>query len=188
MATQSIQGAQAHAALVGQVVEGVLGILKAPEEKLACHCTFSELMRAFKAAAGLPKSLFVVRVENDYSEQSQDASERLAQQAQITQQLASACGRSAHVAAIGDKEYAVLLIGIAQCSELIPRLKNLLSRTIAGHLNGDGTSLDCRVGVARSPMDSEDLTELICMASNAATELGVSDLRYQFISRRHRTG
>lgn len=56
----------------------------------------------------------------------------------------------------------------------------------AGHLNGDGSSLKCSVGVARCPVDTDDLSDLIQMASNAAAELIDNELRYQFISRRHR--
>lgn len=185
LTTASIEQSQAQAAMLGQLIDGVLGILNTSDTKQASNGSFSDLECTFKVTEDLPKSLLVVRVENDFSEEARNASERLTRQAQITQQLSSACGRFAHVAAIGAQEYAVLLPGMDQCSELIPKLNNFLSRTTAGHLNGDGASLDCRVGVARCPMDAEDLGELIRMASKAAAELRSSDLRYQFISRRH---
>ena len=89
-------------------------------------------------------------------------------------------------APIGDGEYAVLLLGIEQCADLIPRMENVVSRMASGRFRADGESLKCTVGVARCPLDAEDLVNLIRMASTAASELGGGGPQYQFISRRHR--
>ena len=102
------------------------------------------------------------------------------------QQLQATCGRASAMAPIGDNEYAVLLTGTNQCSELIPRLEQILSRAAAGHLNGDGVQLQCRIGVARTPMDGYDLKDLIARASAAARDLAGSTLSFQFIAERHR--
>ena len=185
-ATFDTQNMQSNAAFLGQVIDQMIGIIKTPQQGQPSHHSFSSLKTAFETADSLPKSLLVVRVENDHSEVEKDAAARLTQQAFIAQQLQSTCGRYTHAAPIGEQEYAILLLGIEQCSELIPKIENLRSRTAAGHLNGDGASLDCRVGVARCPIDTYELNELIRMASNAATELRHSELGYQFVSRRHR--
>lgn len=185
--TTSLENTQANAAMLGRLIDSFLGIITTPNSvsNQQERSTFSRLKIAFEQNECLAKSLIVVRVENDASENEDDPSARLAHQALITQQLQAACGRSAYVAAIGDKEYAVLLQHIDQCSELIPRLENILSRTAAGHLNGDGASLVCRIGVARCPIDASDLGELIRMASTAAAELRDSELGFQFICQRH---
>lgn len=183
----SLEDSHENVAFLGKMIDSFIGIIGAPKPSHTQHAfgAFSELQRAFDATQGLCKSLLVIRVENNQPECKEDASARLEHQGRIVRQLESSCGLHTHGAAIGDDEYAVLLLGVDQCSELIPRLESILSRTAAGHLNGDGSSLKYRIGVARCPIDSEELRDLIPMASTAAKELSHSDLAYQFISRRH---
>jgi hypothetical protein len=186
--TASFDATQPNPAMLGNVIDSFIGIIARPEpvSKQDTVGAFSGLRRAFDATAGLQKSLLVIRVKNDVSEDEEHATTLLARQGRIVRQLAKTCGLNTHAAAIGDDEYAVLLLGIDQCTDLIPRIENVISRMAAGHLNGDGASLKCSVGVARCPMDTDDLGHLIRMASAAAAELIDSTLEYQFISRRHR--
>ena len=168
---------------MGQILDSFIGIIKSPEVNLPRKCSFTELKRSFDATNGLSKSLLVIHVENGLSECEEDVSACSAHQERVLQQLLSVCGRHADGAAIGNKEYAVLLHDIDQCGELIPRLENLLSRTAAGHLNGDGVSLHCRIGVARSPLDADELRDMIRLASTVAAEISHGELGYHFFSR-----
>ena len=185
--TASFENTPTNPVLLGNMIDSFIDIIARPKpaSKGGAVGAFSELRRAFDATEGLQKSLLVLRVENEVSEGEEDVSALLVRQGSIVRQLEKTCGLNTHAAAIGDDEYAVLLLGVDQCSDLIPRIKNVLSRMAAGHLNGDGASLKCSVGVARCPVDTDDLSNLIRMASVAAAELIDNELGYQFISRRH---
>ena len=184
-ATTSLENTQTHAGTLGQILDSFIGIIKPRRANLPKKSNFSELKHSFEITKGIRKSLLVIHVESDADHQD-DVNARLADQERVLQQLRSVFGIRATAAAIGDKEYAVLLHGIDQCNELIPRIEEMLSRTSAGHSNEHQVSLTCRVGVARCPIDADELSDSIRMASNAATELVNSEHTYQFISRRHR--
>ena len=172
--------------ILGTIVDSFAEIIRRPNSSNAqtpVVNAFTELRDKFDASVGFAKSLLVIHVDD--GQKFTNESERLTNQQQVTEQLKLTCGRAVPVAPIGESEYALLLLGYDQCSELIPRLENMIARAKAGHLNGDGRSLLCRIGVARSPIDTEDLRTAIAMASAAASELLESDLSFQFISRRH---
>lgn len=175
------QALQDEAVGLSQLVGRFLDIVRGPDTNREVS-TLSNLRNLFENSVGMARSLLVIRVENENS-----AADCLDRQQETIRQLRLVCGRSNPIAAIGDTEYAVLLVGYDQCCELIPRLDYIVSRAAAGHLNGDGGSLRCRIGVARSPIDSEELGASIAMASIAAQELQASGLAYQFISRRHKS-
>ena len=184
-ATTSFENAQADTAILGGILDSFIRLIAKPKpaSTQSAAGTFSALQSAFEASSRRGKSLLVIRVENEGSEVAGALVDR---QRHIVQQLEKTCGLNAVAAPIGDGEYAVLLLGIEQCGDLIPRMESVISRMASGHMSGDGVSLKCGVGVARCPLDAEDLGHLIRMASTAASELGNGGPGYQFITRRHR--
>jgi hypothetical protein len=83
------------------------------------------------------------------------------------------------VAPLALDEYGVLTPGLDECTNLIPRAEQIISRL-------KRIGLDCAIGIARCPLDAEALTDLVAMSGLAATEATSIPDRYQFISRRHR--
>ena len=192
-ATASFQNPQVDNTVLSGLVDSFMRLIAKPEpaSTYSTGDTLSALQRAFDGFKRPEKSLLVIRVENegaevDVSGIKENASAFLARQSYIVQQLENTCGLNTFAAPIGDGEYAVLLLGVEQCTDLIPRMENVVSHMATGRFRANGESLKCTVGVARCPLDAEDLSNLIRMASTAASELGGGGPQYQFISRRHR--
>ena len=148
---------------------------------------FMRLERTYQAAFDeyLPMTLLALRVTNLGVDLAKLApAERLETQAAVVQQLSLASGVGAPVAPIGDDEFAMLLVGMDRCADLVEMVRRLLSRARAGAVNGDGQALLCRVGIARAVIDHDCLGALIAMASSAAAE-PVEAPSFEFVGRRH---
>lgn len=183
----TLEHTQAQAGALGHILDSFIGLLTPRKAAVQSKSSFSELEHAFYATKGLPKSLLVVRVEEDAASEN-DADARRVHQHKILKQLISVSGIRATVEPIGDNEIAVLLNGIDQCSELIARVEEMLARIEPepATRQNDNKSRKCTVGIARCPIDADELNDSIRLASSAAAELNGSEYRYQFITRHQR--
>jgi hypothetical protein len=185
-ANTSLEHTQAQAGALGHILDSFIGLLTPRKAAVQNKSSFSELEHAFYATKGLPKSLLVVRVgQNAASDNDVDA--RQHHQKNVLKQLISVSGIRATVEPIGDNEIAVLLNGIDQCSELIARVEEMLSciEPEPATRQSDNESRNCTVGIARCPIDADELNDSIRLASSAAEQNG-SEHRYQFITRHQR--
>ncbi len=143
--------------------------------------SFPELERTFAAIAdlGVPCTVLSVRVANsaDLGAASADTTRS------VGAQLLLVFGLEARIAPVCDGGYAVVLPGIDQLPELEPRLEHALTRAAAGGWNGDGHTLDCRVGVARYQLEGSSLEEMVSGGLAAADEM--TDAGHAFVSHRH---
>ena len=177
----------AKAQMLGALLDDFARMIKQPDTAVPAAGGFTELRNKFDASLGLAKSLLVVKVRQSSSTtELSHATSYLENQTLVTKQLKEICGQQTPVAAIGDDEYAVLLLGYDQCGELIPRLENLVARIRTTLFSDDDSAQQCHIGVARTPIDTEDLQTAIVMASAAASELTGTGPSFQYICRRHR--
>ena len=173
--------------LLGALLDDFTRIIKQPDTPAPVVSGFEGLRNKFNTARGMAKSLIVLKLENPVQANSEGPEAQRLKREQQTKQLTQILGKQTPMAAIGDGEYAILLLGYDQCADLIPRLEQLAERTQARLCSGDDSTVRCSMGVARTPMDTEDLQSAVVMASTAASELTEFDPCYQFISRRHKS-
>jgi predicted signal transduction protein with EAL and GGDEF domain len=183
----SLPELQTRTHMLGELLDTFTSILVKPEALPAPSHDFNHLRNKFNATREYAKSLLVVRMQSTY--QNNDAhsdSDRSILRNDVAEQLQALCGSGTCVTAIGDNEYAVLLIGYDQCSELIPRLETILASAQSGSFCAHGRGIPCHIGVVRAPLDTEELHTAVAMASTAANELTGSASAFQFMSRRHK--
>lgn len=157
LANTSLNNPQAHAGALGHILDSFIGMIKPRQEVQQSRSSFSVLEDSFEATKGLPKSLLVVHIGTDAGLQK-DKTARLVHQEKVLTQLISVFGIRAEAAPIGENEIAVLLNGIDQCSELIPRVEEMLSRISTAHEASNDQSLNYRVGNIKPDNQSSDVT------------------------------
>ena len=160
--------------LLGALLDDFTRIIKQPDTPAPVVSGFEGLRNKFNTARGMAKSVFVLKLEDSI-------------QANGGNDEAKCLKELRPVAAIGDGEYAILLLGYDQCADLIPRLEELVARTNASLCTNDTSAARCSIGVARTPMDTDDLQSAIVMASAAASDADDAGPCYQFVSRRHKS-
>jgi hypothetical protein len=185
LANTTLENTQTQAGALGHILDSLIDMITPRKAPVQSRTSFSELEHAFYATKGLPKSLLVFRIEDDAASEN-DADARRVHQHKVLKQLISVSGIRATVEPIGDNEIAVLLNGIDQCSELIARVEEMLSCMSPVKKQSDSKSRNCTVGIARCPIDADELNDSIQLASCAAAELIDSEQRYQFITRHQR--
>lgn len=148
------------------------------------------------AAIGVPMSILVVRID---TWQDMAASNSRAEES-AAGVLAGAFGEGCLVAELGAGEYAVLLRGVNHFPELLQILEYAQSRTrdSSGPQGGHRiqecadeplptvASFSFKTGIARCPLDDEDLRTLLYLAGKALDELHGDTPDYQFVDGRHR--
>jgi GGDEF domain-containing protein len=173
--------------ILGALLDDFTRIIKQPDTPAPKVSGLTDLRNKFNTAHGMAKSVFILKLEDPIQANSGNNEARRLKEQQLTAQLKQILGNRTPVAAIGEGEYAILLLGYDQCADLIPRLEELTARTQAILCTNDASAARFSIGVARTPMDTEDLQSAIVMASAAASEFDVAGPRYQFVSRRHKS-
>ena len=174
-------------------------------EKFADEAVVSGVMPYFDleaefcntAAIGVPMAILVVRID---AWQAMAASDCRAEES-AADLLAGAFGEGSAVASLGAGEYVVLLRGVNHFPELLQILEYAQSRTRddsglrtgrrsyrehAGECSPAGACFSFKTGIARCPLDDEDLRTLLFLAGTALDELHGDTPDYQFVDGRHR--
>ncbi len=173
--------------LLGALLDDFTRIIKQPDTPAPVVSGFEGLRNKFNTARGMAKSVFVLKLEDSIQANGGNDEAKCLKELRLTTQLKQILGKQTPVAAIGDGEYAILLLGYDQCADLIPRLEELVARTNASLCTNDTSAARCSIGVARTPMDTDDLQSAIVMASAAASDADDAGPCYQFVSRRHKS-
>lgn len=134
------------------------------------------------AGIGIPMSILVVRVD-DY-EAFQPVSEA-DKHDRVLERLSGAFGDGCAIASLGGDEFVVLLRGVQHFPELLQILEYAQSR-VRKSGKGAKTSSIFKTGVARCPLDDDNLRTLLVLAGRAVDDLEADTPEFQFVDGRHR--
>lgn len=181
------------------VLERVLPEKSVDETVVSGVMSYFDLEAEFcnTAAIGVPMAILVVRI--DAWRATAASNSRVEESAAGV--LAGAFGEGSVVAALGAGEYVVMLRGVNHFPELLQIIEYAQSRARndAGlqteHQNHRDSTDQCspagacfafKTGIARCPLDDEDLRTLLFLAGTALDELNGDTPDYQFVDGRHR--
>lgn len=134
------------------------------------------------AGAGIPMSVLVVRVDDYDAFEPVNESDKFDL---VLERLSRAFGDGCAIASLGADEFVVLLRGAQHFPELLQILEYAQSR-VGSRGEDSGVASSFKTGVARCPLDDDNLRTLLVLAGKAVDDLDVDTPNIQFVDGRHR--